>query len=238
MRYTRLAALVDPDPKKEMSLDALKILVDNADIIMHGGTPNEDLVEDEEVHTQKSIARIRSLRNGETPPIYIFPGSPRQVVPGADYVLYLFVPNSTDPFFSWRIQILSIDDVLKRYGMERLKPMMYLPKGGKAGEYAKIDRSWKRPDYLKAAKIANMLGFHSLYLEGGSGGEPFDKKVVEEVSEILDLEKMLFVGGGYTSVSKIEEVVGIADVIVVGTELEKNPNFAKDVRKILNRQEA
>ena len=120
MRNTRFAVEVDPDPKKEMMLDSLEILVRNADIIFHGGTPNESFTKDEKIYTEKSMKRIVSLRTGGRPLIYIFPGSPSQVVAGADQVLYLFIPNSTDTFFGWGVQLMSIDDALKKYPMKKV----------------------------------------------------------------------------------------------------------------------
>ena len=234
MRHTRFAALIDPDPTKQISVQSLKILAENVDIILHGGTPNETLTEDEESYTLRSMDKVKSVITDGVPPIYIFPGSPSQVVPGAYRVLYLFIPNSTDTFFGWGVQTMSIDDVLEDYPMKKLKSMMYLSRGGKVGEFAKIDQDWRVSDFEKAAKITNLLGFESLYLDGGSGGKAVDVEIVKKVSKILDSGKELFVGGGINSVEKVKELIGLVDVIVIGTALEKNPKFAINVRKILD----
>ena len=234
MRHTKFAALIDPDPTKKLNEYSLKLVIENADRILVGGTPSEDLVEDEEHYTRRCIERIRKMQTANKAPIYIFPGSPSQVVPGADYLLYLFLPNSNNSFFGWGVQVQSINDVLKTYPMERLKPMMYLPRGGQVAEFSNVDRGWKRNDYEKAARIANMLGFESLYLEGGSGGESFDIDTVKSVSRILDSNKELYLGGGFVSENQVEEIKDVVDAVVVGTALEREAEFAGRVRKILH----
>ncbi len=236
MRYTQFAALVDPDPDKEMSTDSLSVLAANADAILVGGTPNIRLNEEEGVYTQRCIDKIRAVRKGVKPPIYIFPGTPNQVVPGADKILYLFIPNSTDPFFNFGIQIMSIEDVLKKYDMGDLEATMYLPMGGKVAEYAKVESGWLKDEFRNAMWVAIMLGFKHVYLEGGSGGIRIDPEIICSVSEILPLEKNLWVGGGYKKEEDVREIVGLADFLVVGTALEEDPSFAKDVRSILDEQ--
>ena len=247
MRYTKFIALLDPDPKKMGRITDYDIglFVENADVIYVGGTPNTDLDQDEKRFTEETISRVVKERNRfcektnliNHPPIYIFPGSPGQVVPGADYLLYLFLPNSNSAFFGWQIQRLSMGDVEKIYPMDRLIPMMYLPKGGSVGKYADIDEEWRKRDYEDITKIANMLGFKAEYLEGGSGAERIDIEIVKSVSGILHPDKELMVGGGFTELDYVDEVIGVVDNVIVGTKLEINPGFAVEVRELLDERQ-
>jgi putative glycerol-1-phosphate prenyltransferase len=74
-----------------------------------------------------------------------------------------------------------------------------------------------------------MLGLQCLYLDGGSGADkPVSTEMIEAVRNTTDLP--LIVGGGLRSADQMEQAYKAgADVLVIGTALEENPELLFEV---------
>ena len=111
-------------------------------------------------------------------------------------------------------------------------PMAYLLiEGGKKSATEKVTRT--SPLKITDAKkiihtciAAEQLGFKIIYLEAGSGAKSgIPAGLIKKIKK--EIEIPLIVGGGINSVKNIIEFKKAgADMIVVGTALEKNPEIA------------
>jgi putative glycerol-1-phosphate prenyltransferase len=70
-----------------------------------------------------------------------------------------------------------------------------------------------------------MLGFHMIYLEGGSGAEnPVPPEIINAVRENVSIP--IAVGGGMRSRQEISDAFHAgADLIILGNGCEKNPGL-------------
>ncbi len=75
------------------------------------------------------------------------------------------------------------------------------------------------------AYAAELLGMKLIYLDSGSGAQKSpDNKLIESVKNYINIP--LIVGGGVRSVKEVEEKHRAgADIIVVGSALEDDPEF-------------
>jgi heptaprenylglyceryl phosphate synthase len=78
------------------------------------------------------------------------------------------------------------------------------------------------------------LGLQLIYLDGGSGAdEPVPETVIKEVEKNIDIP--LIVGGGLNTIERVNYALNSgADLIVVGTAIEKDQNFLIDVSMKIN----
>ncbi|MEY3344006.1 MAG: hypothetical protein RL090_1690, partial [Bacteroidota bacterium] len=85
------------------------------------------------------------------------------------------------------------------------------------------------------AMAGEMLGLKMMFLDGGSGAsQPVSEEMIQAVSQAISLP--LVVGGGIRTPEKAEaNCKAGADLIVIGTSIEKNPTligeFAVAVKK-------
>lgn len=235
VRNTKIAALTDPDPRKRPSDEAVDLFLKNADYIFIGGTPESNWKNAQELCTFECVDRYQRRKKelGSNAKIYIFPGSPRQNVMGADYFMYLYQLNAGDSKFSWELQIESIDDVLKNYSEGRILDTAYIAEGGKVAKFTKA-KFWDRGMLVKAAKIINRRNFPLTYLEGGSGDRMLDREMIKSFSETLHKNVQVVYGGGARTEDQIRSLCGIVDIINMGTVFEENPYKITTAREVVN----
>ncbi|MCB0538926.1 MAG: tRNA-dihydrouridine synthase, partial [Bacteroidetes bacterium] len=79
------------------------------------------------------------------------------------------------------------------------------------------------------AMAAEMLGLKCTYLEAGSGA--INSVSTEMIKKVADSTKTpLIVGGGIRDIETAKVICNAgADIIVVGTSIENNPNLVFDV---------
>ena len=79
-----------------------------------------------------------------------------------------------------------------------------------------------------------MLGFESIYLEAGSGAEkPVPQDMIHRVAKSVNLP--VIVGGGLNSYDDIRHAYEAgADMVVVGSLFEKQPELFGDIIAMLN----
>ncbi len=237
MRNTELAALIDPDPIKRPTDYAIDLFLEHADYIFVGGTPSETM-RDISGLTFECIARIKSRREKKTKytPIWIFPGAPAQNVPGADAFLYLYVPNAKNSYFGWFVQVHSIYDVLKNYSKGKILHTAYPVLGGETARFVDAEE-WDEEELVKLAELSNQLNFSCYYLEGGSGAEMLDSHTIKSVSDTLVRPKFIY-GGGVNEEERVRNLFGVADIINIGTELERDPDFVVKARDVIENMKA
>ena len=224
-----LAILIDPfstEPDKAGKI-AYEAEKGEADIILVGGSIGAGAMLDEVVSSIKKSASL---------PVILFPGNVDGVSGKADAILFMSLLNSSNPYWIIQAQALAAITV-KRLGIEAI-PTAYLifepghkSAAGWVGWVNPIPR--KKPEIALAySTAAELLGMRWVYLEAGSGAEePVPVEAVKMVSENTKLG--VIVGGGIRSPElAAERAKAGADIIVIGTYVEREENIKEKVRII------
>ncbi|MFZ0265102.1 MAG: geranylgeranylglyceryl/heptaprenylglyceryl phosphate synthase [Nitrososphaeraceae archaeon] len=194
------------------------------------------LVGGSSVTDQLELTQIVSNVKSQTKiPVILFPGNITGVCPAADAILFSSLLNSDNPYFITEAQALGALSV-KKYNIEPL-PTGYLIIGegttawfvGRA-RGVPHDKSGIAVMYSLAAQY---LGMRFLYLEAGSGAKQgVQPQMVAAVRK--NYGGILIVGGGIRDAATASEIARAgADIIVIGTMIEKEPNWELKLSSIL-----
>ncbi len=207
--------LIDSENVINAGIIAAKVERLGASAVLIGGSSVVDQIE---------LAKIVSdIKINVKIPVILFPGNITGVVPKADAILFTSLLNSENPYFITEAQALGSMSV-KRYNIEPL-PTGYLIIGeyttawyvGKARGIP-FDKNNLAVMYSLAAQY---LGMRFLYLEAGSGStRNVSYEMVAAVRKYY--EGIIIVGGGIHNAQTAKEIADAgADIIVIGTMLEK-----------------
>ncbi|TFF63586.1 MAG: geranylgeranylglyceryl/heptaprenylglyceryl phosphate synthase [Promethearchaeota archaeon] len=211
--------LIDPDPLRQSPKRAAKMAYcaeeSGTDGILIGGSTVFD-----QVYVEKTIDEIK--KKVEVP-IIIFPGGIANVSQKADAVFFMSLLNSEDPYFIIGQQALG-SYMIKSAGIEYIS-MGYLiiEPGASAGWIGNARLLPRNKPKLTAAYslAAEMFGFQMIYLEAGSGGDAIPPEHISLCSQILSIP--IIAGGGIETKEDARELVNAgADIVVMGTFIEKN----------------
>lgn len=189
--------------------------------ILVGGSSATDQIEMAEL--------VKNLKKTIKIPIILFPGNITGVVPHADAILFSSLMNSENPYFISQAQALGAPSV-KKFGLEPL-PTAYLVIGeGTSAWFVGAARGipFDKPKIAAAYSLAaQFFGMRFVYLEAGSGATSNVKpEMVKEVRKVFD--GILIVGGGIKDSKTAKTLVNAgADVLVIGTLLEKKGSLQK-----------
>ena len=226
--------LLDPD-KVVGNVDyykkVAKKLCPHATAFLVGGSTGVGQLE-----TEETIKIVKSTCNK---PVTVFPGSPCQVAPSADAILFMSLLNSTNRKYLIDYQL---DGALlvHRYGIEAI-PTAYIivGEGGTAGWVGEAKAIPPNKPELMAMYVlaAKYLGFKLVYLEAGSGvRSTVPPPLVSLAKKLLGDEVFLVVGGGIKEPSAAIELLRAgADGVVIGTVLEKDPEKGEEIAKAVRR---
>lgn len=219
--------LIDSENSTNAALIANKAQSLGASAILIGGSSAIDQIElAEMVFTIKSKINI---------PVILFPGNVTGVVPKADAILFSSLLNSENPYFITGAQALGALSV-KKYNIESL-PTGYLVIGEHTtawfvGQARSIPFD-KRGIAVMYALAAQYLGMRFLYLEAGSGAaNSIPPDMIAAVRK--QFTGVLIVGGGVRTPEKAQEIAKAgADIIVVGTMIEKDNDWENKLSSII-----
>jgi len=221
-------SLIDPDPTRQSPIKAANMAQyaekAGSDAILIGGSTIFD-----QNYVDKTIDKIKEKVEI---PIIIFPGGATNISTKADALFFMSLLNSEDPYFIIGQQALA-SYTIKMTGLEYIS-MAYLiiEPGASAGWIGKARLLPRNKPKLTAAYslAAEMLGFKLVYLEAGSGGKRIPTEHISLTSQILSIP--VIAGGGVTTKEDAREFIEAgADIIVMGTFLERN--ILKDQGKSL-----
>jgi len=213
------ALLVDPDEVSPSSLSALAELGEQAgvDMLFVGGS----LL----VHNTLSDC-LQQLRKSCRLPIILFPGSPLQIDPSADALLFLSLISGRNPELLIGQQVISAP-YLHHSGLEIIGTGYMLVDGGAPTTVSYMSNTTPlpadKPDIAMATALAGeMLGLKALYLDAGSGARhPISEAIIRRVAESTSVP--LIVGGGIRTPERAFQSANAgADVVVVGNAIEKD----------------
>jgi phosphoglycerol geranylgeranyltransferase len=228
-----LAVLIDPDKIDDANtLNKLLHLAEHSkvDFLFIGGSL---LVTDKLRQVAKEIKAQTKI------PLIIFPGSNMHIIPEADAILFLSLISGRNPELLIGQHVVAAP-ILKQSNLEILSTGYML-----VGDSARTTVSYishtlpiptSKPEIAASTALAGeMLGMGLIYLDAGSGAErEVPVAMIEAVKDSISIP--LIVGGGIDHAKKAEAAfLAGADVLVLGTALEKDPKFISEVADIRSR---
>ena len=224
------AVLVDPDKLNTEELLSLvsKIKSSPINYILVGGSLLSSDQMDEYIGLIKQNIDI---------PVVIFPGSVHQISNKADGILFLSLISGRNPEFLIGSQVVAAP-LLKKSKLEVLSTGYILVDSGIQTTASYISNTTPLPrdkaDIAVATALASeMIGHKLLYLDGGSGAKlEVPREMISAVKKHIDIP--LIVGGGINTKDKLETAFNSgADLVVIGTAIEKDQSFLDNVVEVL-----
>jgi putative glycerol-1-phosphate prenyltransferase len=171
-------------------------------------------------------------------PVILFPGSPDQITPKADALLYLSLISGRSPELLIGQHVISAPFV-KQSGLEIIPVGYMLINGGTPTTVSYISNTNPIPanknDIATCTAMAGeMLGLKLIYMDAGSGAQhAIPTEMIQQVAKNIQIP--LVVGGGITTPEKaLANCVAGADIIVVGNAIEKDPSLIKAIANAIH----
>jgi phosphoglycerol geranylgeranyltransferase len=225
-----VALLLDPDKVTEQGLKKLLEVSEECkiDYIFAGGSLTFNSIDN----------LIDSIKELCTIPIVLFPGNLLQLSRKADAILLLSLISGRNPELLIGNHVIAAPYL--RSVREKLISVGYiLVGGGKRTSVEYISQTEAIPadksDLVVATALAGeMLGFHMIYLEAGSGAEnPVPPEIIRNVKSNVSVP--LAVGGGLRRGQEISEAFNAgANLIILGNGCESNPGLLAEAGSIRN----
>ncbi|HUR09906.1 MAG TPA: geranylgeranylglyceryl/heptaprenylglyceryl phosphate synthase [Flavitalea sp.] len=220
------AVLIDPDKVSMGMIDDLTSLAVSAkvDYLFVGGS----LV----ISNQLEQVVVRIKKNCSIP-VLLFPGSPSQLTPVADALLYLSLISGRNAELLIGQHVISAPAV-KQSGLEIISTGYMVIDGGAPTTVSYISNAApipfdKNEIALCTALAGEMLGMKVIYMDAGSGAK---RSIPEAMIEVVaaQIEIPLIVGGGISDPEKAyRNCKAGADVIVIGNAIEKDPSMIAEM---------
>jgi phosphoglycerol geranylgeranyltransferase len=220
------AVLIDPDKVNGQKIsDLVKLSVTaNVDYFLVGGSLVISSHLDECVQQIKKSCSI---------PVILFPGSPSQISPYADALLYLSLISGRNPELLIGQHVISAPFV-KQSGLEIISTGYMVIDGGAPTTVSYISNALPIPSdkneiAICTAMAGEMLGMKVIYMDSGSGAKrAISESMIEAVSKQIAVP--LIVGGGITDPEKAyRNCKAGADVIVIGNAIEKDESLIREM---------
>lgn len=219
-----VALLIDPDRCSTLHLDTLFASgAEKADIILVGGS----------LVANDTDATVRSIQSRTQKPVVLFPGSSTQLSPSADALLMLSLISGRNAEFLIG-QHVTAAPTIARYNLETIPTGYMLIDGGSptSVEYMSNTRPipHSKDDIAVATALAGtQLGLRMIYLEGGSGAHtPVSASMISKVRAHISVP--IIVGGGLrTPESAAAACSAGADIVVIGTAVERSPQLIAQI---------
>lgn len=184
------------------------------------------------VETNQIDSLINIVKQNCNLPILLFPGNPSQISKYADGILFLNLISGRNPEYLIEHQVNAVP-IIEKTNLEIISTGYILVESGKTTAVERISKT--KPldrnniDYVcQTAKAGEYMGNKLIYLEAGSGAEkPIPLEMIKSVSNKINIP--LIVGGGIRTKKGIENAFKAgADLVVIGTAFENNPNFFEE----------
>lgn len=221
-----LAVLIDPDKMGEEKLfvEFLKNCEKaKADFLFLGGSLLTEGTIDHAIQIIKSNSNLS---------VVLFPGDVMQVHSKADAILFLSLISGRNADLLIGKQVMAAP-LIKRANLESISTGYMLIDCGKSTTASYMSQTLPIP-YDKGeiavvtAITGEMLGMKLIYADGGSGAlNPISEKMISSIRKNITIP--LIIGGGIKNLTDAEKAWKAgADLIVVGTAFEKNPELINE----------
>ena len=220
------AVLADPDKIAPADMQYLARLCNDAkvDYLMIGGSL---------LMAHQMELCIQRFKSESDIPVILFPGSPAQVTPYADALLYLSLISGRNPELLIGQHVISAP-LVKASGLEVISTGYIIIDGGVQTTVSYISHAMPVPAdkpeiALCTAWAGELQGKHIIYLDAGSGArKPISEDMIRTVSSRIEIP--LFVGGGILTPEKVyENCKAGANIVVVGNAIERDPMLIRDM---------
>ncbi len=220
------AVLLDPDKLDDVLFDSILKLSkeSHVDYFFLGGSLLS------KYNLPEIVARIKQKTSI---PVILFPGGYLQVEPTADAILLLSLISGRNADFLIGQHVVAAP-IIKQSKLEVLPTGYMLVDCGKQTTASYISNTtplpYDKPSIAASTALAGeMLGLKLMYLDGGSGAhQPVHPEMIAAVRKAVDCP--VIVGGGLNTAEKALAALNAgADLIVVGTGVEKNASFLTEV---------
>ncbi len=226
----QLAVLIDPDKVSDERLERLcsMFAAERPDYIFVGGS----LVMND---IPSIVARLKSTVDI---PVVLFPGDASQFTPNADAILMLSLISGRNAEYLIG-QHVKASLKIREARLEAIPTGYMLIDGGRRTAVEYISGTMPIPgdksDIAVATAVAGeLLGMKLLYIEAGSGAmQPVSPQLIADVKSMVGIP--LIVGGGLRTSEQITAACQAgADLIVVGSALEQDPECYHSICKAIH----
>src|SRR5262245_11067371 len=220
------AVLIDPDKVTVEKIDELTALATKArvDYLLVGGSL---------VVTNRLDEVVQQIKKNCDIPVILFPGSPSQITPYADALLYLSLISGRNAELLIGQHVISAPFV-KQSRLEIISTGYMVIDGGAPTTVSYISNAAPIPAdkneiAMCTAMAGEMLGMKLIYMDAGSGAKrPITESMIEKVAQIIEVP--LVIGGGIADPEKAyRNCKAGADVIVIGNAIEKDASLIKEM---------
>lgn len=225
------AVLVDPDKTRVAKADDLiaRCMDAKVDYIFVGGSL---VVSDHLEDLVKYIKKECDI------PVLLFPGSPSQVTPYADALLYLSLISGRNPELLIGHHVVSAP-MVRKSGLEIISTGYMVVDGGAPTTVSYISNANPIPAdkheiAICTAMAGEMLGMRQIYMDAGSGARtPIEESMIHAVATQISIP--LIVGGGIREPEKAyRNCKAGADTIVIGNAIEKDLALIKEMGQAIH----
>lgn len=212
--------LIDPDTRADSDLKEFVREICNcgADAILVGGS----LILD--AGFQKCLTIVKEASNI---PVIIFPGSLKQIAPGADAILFLSLISGRNPYYLFGDHVIAAP-VIQKLGIEAISTGYMLIESGKTTTAEFMSNTTPLPVHkpeiaMAHALAAQFMGMQTIYLEAGSGAErSVPVELVKAVSKYVDIP--VITGGGITKPEDARAKVEAGSTFIVTGNVLNDPD--------------
>ncbi|MCB2410434.1 geranylgeranylglyceryl/heptaprenylglyceryl phosphate synthase [Hymenobacter lucidus] len=225
-----LAVLLDPDNLDEAGCRQLLELseVNPVDYFFVGGSL---------VMTSHQASLIRLIKSCSAVPVLLFPSHSLHLDTNADGILLLSLISGRNPDFLIGQHVVAAP-LLRASNLQILPTGYMLVDTGRQTTASYMSGTtplpYDKPTIAACTAMAGeQLGLRLMYLDGGSGAMyPVSSATIRAVRQATDTP--LIVGGGINTAEKAHTALAAgADVIVIGNQIEKAPDFLAEVSRVV-----
>ncbi len=223
--------LIDPDKYQDAALmNAIDAANDSdVDFFLIGGSLTAGAIDD----------TITFIKKHSSLPVILYPGNLLQLSTRADGILLLSLLSGRNADLLIGNHVIAAP-LLKKSRMEIIPTGYILVGSGTPTSVEYMSHTMPipahKPDIIAATAMAGeMLGFKLIYLEAGSGAsQAIQSTAISHVRKNIDIP--LIVGGGINTPEQVMNAFSAgADIVVVGTAIEKNITLLKDISAVTKR---
>ncbi|QMU31016.1 geranylgeranylglyceryl/heptaprenylglyceryl phosphate synthase [Adhaeribacter radiodurans] len=230
-RQRLFAVLLDPD---NLTTAACEQLIE----LSHTYSIDYFLVGGSLITTQNQAPLISLLKQQSQIPVILFPSSSLHIDLQADGILLLSLISGRNPDFLIGQHVIAAP-LLKASKLQILPTGYILVDSGQPTTASYMSGSMPlprdKPNIAASTALAGeLLGLHLMFLDAGSGAKnPVPAALIQAVQQAVEVP--LIVGGGLNTAQKVVAALEAgADMIVIGNEIEKNPDFISTVAVAVN----
>ncbi|GGF02475.1 geranylgeranylglyceryl/heptaprenylglyceryl phosphate synthase [Hymenobacter cavernae] len=226
-----LAVLLDPDHLDEAGCQRLLELTEihSVDYFLMGGSL---------VTSSHQASLIRFIKSRSAIPVLLFPSHSLHLDTQADGILLLSLISGRNPDFLIGQHVITAP-LLRASNLEILPTGYMLVDTGRQTTASYMSNTtplpYDKPSIAACTAMAGeQLGLRLMYLDGGSGAMyPVSPAMIRAVRQAVEVP--LLVGGGINTTEKAQAALAAgADVIVIGNQIEKAPEFLGEVSKVVH----